>query len=59
VWRKEFEVFHARVEEDEARALRLALGGAAIGDVCGAFAEPQRAFQALQSWLAEGFITTS
>jgi hypothetical protein len=59
VWRKGFEVFHARVDEDESRALRLAVEGAATGDVCGAFVEPQRAFQALQSWLAEGFIATS
>jgi hypothetical protein len=59
VWRKGFEVFHARVDEDESRALRLALEGAATGAVCGAFAEPQRAFQALQSWLAEGFVATS
>jgi hypothetical protein len=59
VWRKGFEVFHARVEEDESRALRLALEGAATYAVCGAFTEPQRAFLALQSWLAEAFIAIS
>ena len=59
VWRTGFEVFHARLNDDEVRALRLALVGAAVGDVCAAFTEPQRAFEALQSWLGEGFIATS
>jgi hypothetical protein len=56
VWRKEFEVFHVAVEADEAEAVRLALAGAALGDVCGALEHPERAAETLQSWLGEGWI---
>jgi hypothetical protein len=56
VWRSGFDVFHVAVDEDEARAVRLALGGAAVGDVCGAFGDATRAADALQEWLAEGWI---
>jgi hypothetical protein len=56
VWRKGFDVFDAELAPEEARALQLALGGAPLGEICGAFGESQAAFAALQSWLAEGWI---
>lgn len=56
VWRSGFEVFHVDVSDEEARALRLAVEGAPLGEICGAFAEPQAAFTALQSWIAEGWL---
>jgi len=56
VWRDGFEVFHVAVEADEAEAVRLALAGAALGDVCGALEHPERAVQTLRSWLGEGWI---
>ena len=59
VWRSGFDVFHVQVDEDEARAVQLAIRGAAVGDICGAFADPQRAFEILQSWVTEGWIATS
>ncbi|TMA30078.1 MAG: hypothetical protein E6J88_06410 [Deltaproteobacteria bacterium] len=59
VWRNGFEVFHVAVEPDESRAVRLALASAPLGDICGAFADPQRAFDTLQSWVAEGWIAAS
>jgi len=33
--------------------------GEPLGEICGAFGEPQAAFAALQSWLAEGWICAS
>lgn len=58
VWRAPggFELHEVEVPEDEARALGLALSGASFEDVCAAFGEPSRAYEALQSWLAEGWI---
>ncbi len=56
VWRNGFEVFHVAVEADETEAVRLALAGAALGDVCGALEHPERAVETLQSWLGEGWI---
>jgi hypothetical protein len=56
VWRNGFEVFHVAVEADEAEAMRLALAGAALGDVCGALEHPERAVETLQGWLGEGWI---
>jgi len=58
VWRSRFDVFHVAVGEDEARAVRLAIGGAAIGDICGALGDVARAAEALQGWLAEGWIAS-
>jgi hypothetical protein len=60
VWRKGFEVFHASVEADEARALALASSGEPLGVVCEAFADRsdavEAAFRAISSWFAEGWI---
>ena len=56
VWRAGFDVFHVAVDADEARAVHLAIGGAAIGDICGAVGDAARAAEVLQEWLAEGWI---
>ena len=59
VWRCGFDVFHVTVDPDEARAVRLALAGSPLADVCAALEDPQRATEALQSWLAEGWIAAA
>ncbi|HYV67811.1 MAG TPA: DNA-binding domain-containing protein [Myxococcales bacterium] len=60
VWRKDFEVLHAPIDADEARALELARAGEPLGVVCEAFAERpdavEAAFRAISSWFAEGWI---
>jgi hypothetical protein len=56
VWRKGFEVQETVLHAAEARALRLALSHATAGEVCAAFAAPEEAFAALQSWVAEGWV---
>lgn len=56
VWRAGFEVFHVAVADDEMGALRLAIDGAPLGDVLGALQRPERAAEALQEWLAEGWL---
>ena len=60
VWRKDFEVFHAAIDADEARALELALSGEPLGVVCEAFAQRpdavEAAFRAISSWFAERWI---
>ena len=56
VWRAGFDVFHVEVDAGEARAVRLALQGALLGDVCGALDDPGCAAETLQSWLGEGWI---
>jgi hypothetical protein len=56
VWRSGFEVFHVEVDASEARSVELALNGAALGDVCGALEEPERAAEMLQGWLGEGWL---
>jgi hypothetical protein len=56
VWRSGFDVFHVAVDEDEARAVRLAIAGAAIGEICGSVGDAARAAEALQGWLAEGWL---
>jgi hypothetical protein len=57
VWRRGFEVQETELSAIEARALELALSGAAFEEVCGAFADPAPAFEALQSWIGEGWLT--
>jgi len=60
VWRKEFVVFHVRLAPDEALALRRAMSGATLGEVCEAFADRkdavQAALSAVASWFAEEWI---
>jgi len=60
VWRKEFVVFHVGLDGDEAVALRRAMSGATLGEVCEAFADRgdalQAALSAVASWFAEGWI---
>lgn len=56
VWRTGFEVFHAEVPAEEAEALRRAQKGAQLGEVLGAFSDPIPAYEALQTWLGEGYI---
>jgi hypothetical protein len=60
IWRKEFEVLHAPIEDDEARALELARAGEPLGVVCEAFAERhdavEAAFRAISSWFTEGWV---
>lgn len=60
VWRAGFDVFHGRVEPDEARALEAARGGAPLALVCAAFEQrpdpAAAAFAALGSWFDEGWI---
>jgi hypothetical protein len=60
VWRKEFEVFHVRLEPDEAKALERAMAGKPLGAVCAAFEDRpdavQAAFRSIGSWFAEGWV---
>ncbi len=60
VWRKGFEVFHGRIELDEARALDAARAGDPLASVCAAFGQREdpaaAAFAALASWFDEGWI---
>jgi hypothetical protein len=60
VWRKEFEVFHAVLPADEARAVERAMSGEPFGAVCEPFAEREdavdAAFRAVASWFAEGWV---
>jgi hypothetical protein len=60
VWRCGFDVFHSRVELDEARAVEAALAGEPLPRVCAAFERREdpaaAAFAALASWLDEGWI---
>ena len=60
VWRKEFVVFHVSLAAEEALALRRAMSGATLGEVCEAFADRedsvQAALAAVASWFAEEWI---
>jgi hypothetical protein len=60
IWRKEFVVYHVVLESEEAEALRRAMSGARLEQVCAAFAEhdspAQAAFAALSSWFGEGWV---
>lgn len=60
VWRAGFEVFHGRIELDEARALEAARAGEPLASVCAAFGQREdpaaAAFAALTSWFDEGWI---
>jgi hypothetical protein len=60
VWRKEFDIFHVRLEPEEAGALERAMAGEAMGAVCAAFGSRpdavEAAVRAVGSWFAEGWI---
>jgi hypothetical protein len=60
VWRKEFDIFHVRLEAEEAGALERAMAGETIGVVCEAFGNRpdavDAALRAVGSWFAEGWI---
>lgn len=60
VWRKGFEVFHAVLAADEARAVERALAGEPLGAVCEPFAgrgDPAAAaLRAVASWFEEGWV---
>ncbi len=60
IWRKEFAVYHVVLAAEEAEALRRALSGARLEQVCAAFADQdspaQAAFAALSSWFVEGWV---
>lgn len=60
VWREGFEVFHGRIDLDEARALDAARAGEPLARVCAAFAQrgdpAAAAFAALTSWFDQGWV---
>jgi hypothetical protein len=60
VWRKGFEVYHAVLAADEARAAERAMAGEPFGAVCEPFAKRDDAvdvaFRAVGSWFAEGWL---
>lgn len=56
VWRKGFDVLHAALPETEAAALRLALDGATLAEVCDVFDGVPPALEAVASWFAEQWI---
>jgi hypothetical protein len=60
VWRKGYEVFHAVLAADEARAVERAMAGATFGAVCEPFADRKDAVEAalwaVASWFAEGWV---
>lgn len=60
VWREGFEVFHGRIELDEATALRAARAGDPLERICAAFGQREdpatAAFAALASWFDQGWI---
>lgn len=59
-WRDGAAVQHRALPADEAAALELALAGAPVSEICGAFmtsTDPvQRAREVLAGWLADGWI---
>ncbi|MDX2013539.1 MAG: DNA-binding domain-containing protein [Myxococcaceae bacterium] len=61
VFRQGFDVFHDVVSPEEAAALRQAMTGATLPELCEAFVAfgeeaPARAFQAIASWVTEGLV---
>jgi hypothetical protein len=59
-WRKGFEVYHAVLAADEARAAERAMAGEPLGAVCEPFAgrddAADAALRAIASWFAEGWV---
>lgn len=62
VWRFGWDVFHARIDPDEANALERACNQETLGNVCAEFArraDPAGvAYAALVSWFDEGWIAS-
>lgn len=60
VWRKGFEVFHAVLAADEARAAERAMAREPLAAVCESFAKLEdavaAAVRAIASWFAEGWV---
>jgi hypothetical protein len=56
VWRTGYDVLETVLPAAEVKALRLALEGAGVGDICAAFETPPEAFTAIQSWVAEQWV---
>lgn len=60
VWRPAFEVFHTDLPTDEVEAVRRALAGSPISEVCEAFATrpspAEAAHAAIGGWFDEGWI---
>jgi hypothetical protein len=60
VWRKGFIVYHAALPAEEATALRSAMAGATLGEVCEAFAASPdpvaAALAAIASWFKEEWV---
>ena len=60
VWRSQDIVYHAVAEADEAAAMRGAMSGQTIAQMCNSFAEhkdpAQRAGGVLSRWFAEGMV---
>src|SRR5438105_11620462 len=58
VWRAPgaFELHEVDLPDDETRALKLAMDGSSFEQICECFSDPSRAFEALQSWLVEGWL---
>ena len=64
VWRRELQVRHRALPNDEAAGLRLVQSGARLGDVCGALAQSgedittaaARAFDVLRQWIADQLL---
>jgi hypothetical protein len=60
VWRREFEVYHALLDADEARAVERVMMGYPLGAVCEPFAGREdaadAALRAVASWFVEGWV---
>jgi hypothetical protein len=61
VWRKEHQVFHVAIAEDEAEAVKAAQARENVAQICERFAgrgddAAHAAFQAIGSWLNEGMV---
>lgn len=60
VWRQDFTAFHATLKSDEALALRAAMAGETMEQVCGFFAlresPAEAAFATISSWFSDGWV---
>jgi len=60
IWRQDFTVFHATLKSDEAPALRAAIAGETMEQVCGFFAHRESpveaAFAVISSWFSDGWV---